>query len=198
MLSPSLALHKGRTLTLGLYKTQRCFPLRLSRLDAIAAFSTQGQCWPAAASTLASPAFTRHSSTVAKPLKRNWASTKSYRNEDEVKHKGIFLGLQTAQALHKPPGWSKDLEDFTSQPYQSGKDLRTERRLPIPRVWPHSCSRYLRDLVLEQGYSKTHIYQNHIYQNDVKMALDYKISAMQEARTPHWSGGEEAAELLPD
>lgn len=46
------------------------------------------------------------------------ASTKQYKNVEKVRHKGVLKGLEEAQRLHKPEGWSRSLEDFTNQPYQ--------------------------------------------------------------------------------
>ena len=46
------------------------------------------------------------------------ARPKQCKDEARVRHKGVLKGLEEAQALHKPKGWSRSLQDFKDQPYQ--------------------------------------------------------------------------------
>lgn len=46
------------------------------------------------------------------------AKAKQHKNEVRVRHKGVLKGLEEAQRMHKPQGWSKSLQEFADQPYQ--------------------------------------------------------------------------------
>ena len=61
------------------------------------------------------------------------ASTKPYKKADKNRHKGVLKGLEEAQKLHKPEGWSRSLEEFTSQPYENdgGSQALTAQHVEI-------------------------------------------------------------------
>ena len=59
------------------------------------------------------------------------ASTKQYKKANKNRHKGVLKGLEEAQKLHKPEGWSRSLEEFTNQPYQSDASSRASRTQPV-------------------------------------------------------------------
>lgn len=129
MLRPSAVLHIGYNVTPRISLCRHCLPIMLTRSSPVFVSSIQGQECLQAANSLARSAFTRQSSSVARKYKRYWASDKKYTKEAEVLHKGVFRGLNEARALHKPEGWTKELEEFSRQPYESGTDLRTESPL---------------------------------------------------------------------